>query len=121
MENEYWTIAALEDELTFELSSVTTFTIDKYTGTIHISHKYYEQAESNLSRMNIWKPQPEFIINRSDLTPRVQFELTDLYKSNPKKFEKIVTNAVQVILEAINHRYFHLYNIASKVKWSFVP
>jgi hypothetical protein len=119
--NEYWTIAAIEDELAFELSSVCIFTIDKDTGTIHIRHKYYEQAEFNLYKMNIWRPPPEFIINRSNLKSKLQFELENLYRSSPKKFEKVVTNAVQVILETINHQYFHLHNIASKIKWSFVP
>lgn len=119
--NEYWTIAALEDELIFELSSATTFTIDKDTGTIHINHKYYEQAESNLYRMNIWDRPPEFIINHSDLTTKLQSELASLYKFCPKKFERVVTNAVQIIIETINHRYFHLNGVASKVKWRFAP
>ena len=117
--NEYWTMAAIEDELLFELSSALTYTIDKDTSTIYIRNKYYEQAEFNLYRMNTWDPPPEFVINRSDLTPKLLSELGNLYKSYPKKFERIVTNAVQVILETINHRYFHVGNIAAKVRWSF--
>jgi hypothetical protein len=118
---EYWTISALEDELTFELSSACVFTINKNTSTIHIRRKYYEQAEYNFYRMNFLRPPPEFIINRSDLTPRLQSELSGLYKSSPKKFEKVVTNTVENIIETINHRYFHVGNIAAKVRWSFAP
>jgi len=117
--DEYWTMAAIEEELLFELSSALTYTIDKDAGTIHIRNKYYEQAEFNLYRMNVWNPPPEFVINRSDLSPKLLSELANLYKSYPKKFEKVVTNIVCIILETINHRYFHLHNIAAKVIWSF--
>ena len=40
------------------------------TGTIRISHKYYEQAEWVLPRLNICDPPPEFVIYVSDLTNR---------------------------------------------------
>ena len=88
--NEYWTTSAIEEELVYEMSSALTYTIDKDTSTIHIRNKYYEQAEFNLYRMNAWNPPPEFVINRSDLTPRLLSELGNLYKSYPKKFRQLL-------------------------------
>jgi len=119
-DNCSWSTASIVDELIYQLSSACSFTIDE-NKQIHISHKYYDRAEFILYRINIYKPSPEFVISRSDLTDRLQGELEQLYISSPKTFNKIVTKAVQVILEGVNQRYYHVNRIAYKVRWRFLP
>jgi len=117
--DEVWTTAAITDELTFQLSSSCSFKIDEKRQAIRITHKYYDQAEFVLYRLNLYKPPAVFIINRSDLTPKLQNELEQQYKSCPNTFDRLVTEAVQAILESINQRYYHVSSIAYKVCWRF--
>jgi hypothetical protein len=72
--DEVWTTAAIKDELTFQLSSTCSFKIDENTQVIHIAHKYYDQADFVLRRINLYNPPPVFIINLSDITPKLQSE-----------------------------------------------
>src|SRR5689334_22071999 len=78
------TTAAIKDELTYQLSSKVTIkvNVDKSTKVayLQISQKYYERAEFVLYRINIWNPSkpPLFIINISDLTKSMQYELDQL-------------------------------------------
>lgn len=118
---DFWTIAATTDELIFQLSSAYSFTINDDTKEIHIMHKYYEQAEYILYRINIYNPRPVFVINRSDLASRLQSELKRLFRSSREAFDKIVTEAVEVILESVNRRYYHLNGIKGKIRWRFDP
>lgn len=70
--DEVWTTAAVKDELTFQLSSVCSFKIDENTQEIHITHKYYDRADFVLYRINVYKPPPVFIINLSDIPPKLR-------------------------------------------------
>jgi hypothetical protein len=118
---ELWTTRAIKDELTFQLSSVCSLKIDEKTHLFHIVHKYYDRADFVLYRINIYRPPPVFIINLSDITPKLQSELDEVYKSSPKTFDRVVTNAIQCILESVNKRYYHVSNIAYKVCLRFEP
>ena len=117
--HEVWTTAAVKDELIFQLSSAISFKIDENTQAIHITHKYYDQADFVLHRINVYKPPAVFIVNLSDITPKLRSELWQLYEDSPETFDRIVTDAVQSILESINERYYHVSNIAYKVRWRF--
>ena len=119
--DEVWTTAAVKDELTFQLSSASSFKIDENTQAIHITHKYYDQADFVLYRINVYSSPPVFIIKRSDLTPKLQSNLEQLYKSCPYTFDRLVTDTVQTILEGVNKRYYHVSNIAYRVCWRFEP
>jgi hypothetical protein len=99
--------SGLIDELFFCLCSVNTFSIDENTKEIHISHKYYDQAESLIYCIAVWKPTPQFVINISDLPPKLKNELEDLI-SIPKTLETVLIKAVGQIFENINFRYYHL-------------
>jgi hypothetical protein len=118
---EPWTLAYTKDEFTYQLSSASSFKVNEDTGQIHITHKYYDKAEWCLYRINGWNPKtpPVYIINTSDLTPKLQNELEQLRKSSPKLFDKVVTESVQSIMESINQRYYHISNVAFKVTWRF--
>src|SRR5262245_11736833 len=54
--DEPWTTAAIQDELTFQLSSTSSFKINEKTQAIHITHKYYDRAAFILYRINLYRP-----------------------------------------------------------------
>jgi hypothetical protein len=120
-----YTTAAVKDELTYQLSSVAKYNLkqDKDTGVWyledHLTCKYYERAEFVLARINIWDPSrpPVFIINTSDLSLRLRNELDILKETSPKQFDKLVTEAVQTLMEGINQRYYHVAGLSYKVTW----
>lgn len=117
LNDEYWTTSAIIDELISQLSSASVFIIDEDTGTIRIKHKYYDQAEFCLYRINIWKISPVFVINCSDLSKQLQNELEQLKNSDPRLFDKTVTEAIQSLMEGVNQR--HVSGTAFKVSWRF--
>jgi hypothetical protein len=117
---ELWSTAAIKDELTFQLSSACSLKIDE-NAQVYITHKYYDRADFVLYRINVYNPPPIFVINRSDITPKLQIHLEQLHKSSPDTFDRLVTDAVQSILEGVNKRYYHVSNIAYKVCWRFEP
>ena len=121
--HSHWSTLAIVDELTYQLSSACAFTIDENTKQIHILHKYYDQAEFVLYRINIWnfsKP-PVFVINCADISQVLQNELEQLKESNFRLFDRVVTEAIQSLMEAINDRYYHVSGIAYKISWRFDP
>jgi hypothetical protein len=119
------TNAAIKDELVYQLSSTCPYEVvmddNRLTPYIRFRAKYYEQAEFILYRINTWNPKtpPVFIINTSDLTKKLQKELEQLQKSDSIGFDKLVTEAVQSLLESVNQRYYHINGIAYKVTWRF--
>jgi hypothetical protein len=118
-----WSTAAITDELTYQLSSACSFSIDMNSKQIHITHKYYDRAEFVLHHINIWDPSipPVFIINCSDLTKALQNELERLKESDPRLFDRVVTDAIQSLMEGINERYYHISGVAYKISWRFDP
>ena len=68
LDDDYWTIAAITDELIYQLSTTCDASINKKTGSIHITHKYSDWAESILHGMSFWSHPPVIIINHDDLT-----------------------------------------------------
>ena len=112
-------VGAIRDELIYQLSS-------KYVinwKTLEITQKYFERAEFVLYRINLWNPAspPVFTINTSDLTLSLYAELEQLKTTSPGQFDRIVTEAVQTILESINGRYYHIAGLPYKVIWRFEP
>jgi|SRR5215831_6686871 len=122
-DNCSWSAAAIIDELTYQLSSACSFTIDENSNHIRITRKYYDRAEFVLYRINIWDPStpPVFIINCSDLTKALQNELERLKESEPRLFDRVVTDAIQSLMEGINERYYHVSGVAYKISWRFDP
>ncbi|HZD83872.1 MAG TPA: hypothetical protein VE076_13450, partial [Nitrososphaeraceae archaeon] len=102
-----YTTTGLTDELVFCLSSVNSYRIDEDTKQIHITHKYYDQAEWLIYRIPIQKPTPQFVINISDLPNKIKRELEDLIPT-PKTLEKVLIQAAGQIFENVNFRYYHL-------------
>jgi hypothetical protein len=117
---DFWTIGCLIDELAFCLSSVASYVIKEDTNQIHITHKYYDQAEWMFHRINVWKPTPEFVINISDLTTRLKKELKEI-SSTPETLNDVITQAVARIFEAVNFELYHKSGIAGKLRWRLEP
>jgi hypothetical protein len=115
----HYSKAALKDELLYQLSSTARMNWD----TFELANKYHELAEFVLYRINTWNPAkpPVFVINTSDLTQSLRNELERLQKTDAKGFDKIVTEAVQTIMEGINMRYYHVAALPYKVTWRFEP
>ena len=123
-DNSPYSAAAITDDLTYHLSSTYGLSINDNTGQIHITHKYYDRAEFVLYRINIWDPSappPIFVINCSDIPPALQKELEQLKESDPRLFDRVVTDAIQSLMEGINDRYYHVSGVAYKISWRFDP
>jgi hypothetical protein len=119
------TTAAIKEELIYQLSSkvTTRINVDKFTGLAYLglNQKYYDRAEFVLYRINIWNPftPPVFIVNTSDLTKSLLYELEQIKLHSPEEFDRVVTEAIQTLMEGINERYYHVSGIAYKITWRF--
>jgi hypothetical protein len=109
-EHEYWTEECLVDETFLQIAG--TKEIIKYRGKSLTIYKYYNQALRLLNWIPIAEPTPEFIINISDLTPRIIAELQALKE---RTYNYITKQAVGRIFENIDFRQYHL-SIARKLK-----
>jgi hypothetical protein len=90
------------------LAGKTEAILDKRKdGTVINYRKYYHQALKLFKWIPIAKPSPEFVINLSDLPPRIIQELQQNITSNSTR-KYVVTQAVGRIFENIDFRYYHL-------------
>jgi hypothetical protein len=108
VERSWWTEECLIDELFLQLAS--TKQIVSHDAKSVTIYKYYHQALTLRKWIPIAKPPPEFLVNMSDLTPRIIAELQALDDSYT-----IVKLAVGRIFENIDCEQYHL-SIASKLK-----
>ena len=113
---EYWTRNKLVDELVYQLSSINSCVIDRFTKQIIFAHKYLDQTEEIIYRINLWEPVPKFNINKLDLTDKLKEKIADTCPG-PADLDIVLTETVRRILEAVNPRYFHLSGIYGKVRW----
>ena len=112
-----FTNSAIEDELTYRLSSICDFQIDAKAQTIYLNHKYLDYAEKFLYRMNAFRPIPKFQISHSDIPKKLE---TTLCSFDKKTLNSILTNVVRRILESANPLYFHTNGIHGRVQWRIV-
>jgi hypothetical protein len=117
---EFWTKEKLIDELVLCLGSVSSYDLNEVTKQIYITHKYYDHAEWFIYRINVYKPTPQFIINRSDLSNRLKKEIVCL-RSTPTTLNEVMTTAVRRIVESVNPEYYHLSGIHGKIRWRLEP
>ena len=115
----HYTPAALEDELTFLLSSKTECDVildEDGEWYIHPFHPYINQAERLIYKINIYNPLPVFVIWPSDIPLGLAKALEGLGKIAMKR---VITNAVQRLYESVNPTYYHTNCIHGKVRWRF--
>jgi hypothetical protein len=70
-------------------------------------HKYYRQAKELMKWVPIARPVPEFVINASDISPKVIEEL-EARIDNPPTFRYILKQAVGRIFENLDFAYYHM-------------
>jgi hypothetical protein len=112
-----YTPAALEDELTFLLSSKNEYdVIEDEEGNSHILifHPYLNQAEGLIYRINIHKPRPEFVIWTSDIPAGLAVALQKLGKV---MMNRVITNTVRRLYESVDFKYFHTNGLSGRVRW----
>jgi hypothetical protein len=100
-EREYLTIECLRETL-YHLLSAKKIVINHEGKKVTI-HKYVNQALRLWKWIPISKPTPKFIINISDLTPRILLELKTL---DDRTYDYVVKLAVGQIFEIINPKYY---------------
>lgn len=109
---ELWSIECTVDELQRDLCRVKEQIVmpginwgHNYPET-RIVRKYYRQAWQLILRIPIERPAPEFVINASDLSPKVIEEL-GVRADNPQAFGYILKQAVGRIFEEMDYDYYH--------------
>jgi len=121
IKKRYWTVSALKDQLTLELSSAADINVDYKGKHIEIDHKYFEYARKNLYLINLAqdvKYIPVFQIKKSDLSPELVYELEQL--DDDKTLNEVVIGAIANLYESINFEYFHKNGIFGKIRWEIV-
>jgi hypothetical protein len=109
-ELKFWTWDDLIEEIFLQLAG--TKIIVKHEDKHVTVFKYYNQALRLRYQIPVYKPTPEFIVNRSDLTPRIMTELKSL---GAKDASVILKQAVGWIFSNIDSRQYNL-SVARKLK-----
>jgi hypothetical protein len=111
-ELEPWTLERFKYEFFLYLTKISDTNGSNSVGrdeTRFLSdRKYYAQANKLIYRIPISKPSPPFVINFSDLTPRLQSELQEFCKLNAER--EIATFLKEIafrFFEGINYAYAH--------------
>jgi hypothetical protein len=99
---EFWTIAHLTDELFLQLAKTKVIII--YNGKKISLYKYYHQALRMWKWIAISKPKAKFIVNISNLTPRIYCELKSLDKYTA---QYVLKESVKRIFENIDFKFYH--------------
>jgi hypothetical protein len=116
-EQELWTTECLVDQLFLCLAATKEYiATNKNDGTIPVK-KYYSQARRLMKWIPIARPAPEYVINISDLSPKVRKEIESIIDS-PTTLQYVLTQVVGRIFENINFDYYHL-SIARYLKVKF--
>jgi hypothetical protein len=113
------TVAALENELTYLLSSKNEAeVIEDENGNQHILvyHQYINQAEGWIYKINSYDPLPEFVIWKNDIPFGLKHALKRLGEI---AMERVITNALRRLYESVDPTYYHRNGINGKVKWRF--
>jgi hypothetical protein len=110
---EQWTTEYLVDELFLHLAAIKEI-ITGCNGREIPVRKYCRQARELIRWIPIARPAPDFVINISDLTPRLKSELASI-ADTPKTLQYTLMHAVARIFENLDFEYYHL-SIAKKLK-----
>jgi hypothetical protein len=93
-----------------------------------ITLRYEKRAKWLIRRISIWRPPPDFIIYRKDLSKRVLAELQYILKFSPETVDYIMKKAIEMIFmglaeteEPVFNREYYLWSIKpyNLLKWRF--
>jgi hypothetical protein len=114
-QKELWTIEYLVDRLFFEMVEIK----DEAEGWEDYQHegqkKKYEERGKDAIKMAAGRPPPIFIINISDLTWRLKFELNGL---DIDTLDYVVRQAIERLCENVNSKLYHL-TLKKFLGWRF--
>ncbi len=99
---EYWHFGYLIEVLFLQLAKIKE--ILHYNGKKVTIYKYYNQALRMWNWIPISKPKAIFVINISDLTPRIYCELKSLDKHTA---QYVLKESVRRIFENIDFKFYH--------------
>jgi hypothetical protein len=127
VDEEVWSIECTVDELQLDLCKTKEeIMIDRgfyVNGQRSVKtltvHKYYRQARELMKRIPIARPPPEFVINTSDLSPKLIEEL-EARLDNPPTFAYILKAAAGRIFENLDFNRYH-QSIARSLKVRLEP
>jgi hypothetical protein len=115
-EREYYSEEFLSEMLYSELASCREI-VTLSDGRKVTIRKYYNRALRLYKWISIAKEPPDFIINRSDLTPRMLLELETLRSSGSKAgYTYVMKQAVGRILENVTDFKLYHFSIARRLK-----
>ena len=112
-----YSISALMDELTLQLSSAANYKIDSKMKHIEIYRKYYEYGRRILHSINLAKEIPMFEIKKSDLSSILISQLEDL---DEKTLNEVIIDAIANLYESISFEYYHKNGIRGKIRWKII-
>jgi hypothetical protein len=111
-----FTIGGLIDDVYLALVCAKETIFDS-SGTKIVINKYYLQAWRLQGLISVAHPPPYYIINLSDLTPKLKQAIREL----PDESKTFVLNqAIGRIFENTNPRLYHL-SIARRLRWKLDP
>jgi hypothetical protein len=99
---EYWTVEHLIDKLFLQIAKKRE--IINYKDKKITIYKYYHQALRTWKWIPISKPKAKFIVNITDLTPRIYCELRSLDKHTA---HYVLKESVKRIFENIDFKFYH--------------
>jgi hypothetical protein len=114
VDEEVWSTECTVDELQLDLCrAIEQIMIDRgfyvdgrKSVRILTVHKYYKRARELMKWLPIARPPPEFVINTSDLSPKLIEEL-EARLDNPPTFAYILKEAVGRIFENLDFNLYH--------------
>ena len=112
LSDDEWTIEYTIDKLYLCLAGIRRIVTDckkdddDDNRSIHF-RKYYHQARMLMKWIPIAKPPPEFVIDISDLPPRLAKELQEKITDNRTR-RYVATQAAGRIFENLDFEYYHL-------------
>jgi hypothetical protein len=112
--HEYFTEEYLVDELFSQLAATKEIITIRGGKTVTV-RKYYNRALRLGKWIQIAKPTPIYIVNKSDLSPRILVELKSLASDSKYSYNYVMKQGVGRIFENIDSVGYHR-NIASSLK-----
>ena len=113
---EVYTIAGLKDEVYLSMI-YSKETITDNSGKKVVMCKYYLQAWKLQGLISVGQPPPCFVIQLSDLNPKLKQALKVL---DDKTRNFVLNQAIGMIFENNNPKLYAL-NIARRLRWKFEP
>ena len=110
IKKRYWTVSALKDRLTLELSSSADCKIDTKEKHIEIYRKYFKYARENLYLTNLAqdvKDIPIFKIKKLNFSPELVYQMEHL---DDETLNEVIISGIARLYESINFEFFHTNN-----------